>query len=325
MDSVEWDRFVDMSPQGTIFCYSDYLANIDRKAIRYYVCRGSEKKAGLALILSDCESMCVLDDLVIYNGLLFNEDPATKLVKKRSERYEIAEFVIQELDKKFSQIEMALAPQFEDIRPFLWHNYHSDDLSGKFAVDPRYTTYLSVEELASASDEEDTDIFRNLETIRQRNIREARKSGVTFARGNDIQIFIRFYAALLERQGETVPPEKLKRMEHLIDALLKNGRAVMYCATNASGAPGYITIFCMDKRRAYYLFGAGSPELQERYLGTIAFWEAFKDLAGKEGVKEIDLEGVNSPNRGWFKLSFGGDLRSYYQLYLSHAKLGLRI
>ena len=32
------------------------------------------------------------------------------------------------------------------------------------------------------------------------------------------------------------------------------------------------------------------------------------------GIKTVDLEGVNSPNRGWFKLSFGGNIIPYYEL-----------
>ena len=31
-------------------------------------------------------------------------------------------------------------------------------------------------------------------------------------------------------------------------------------------------------------------------------------------IVEVDLEGVNSPQRGWFKLGFAGDLRPYYEL-----------
>jgi hypothetical protein len=36
----------------------------------------------------------------------------------------------------------------------------------------------------------------------------------------------------------------------------------------------------------------------------------------QDGKKEVDLEGVNSPHRGWFKLSFGGTLESYWQVKL---------
>ena len=52
-DDEKWDQFVDLSPQGTIFSYSDYLAKAGCKFLRQYICRGTEKVAGLVLALSD--------------------------------------------------------------------------------------------------------------------------------------------------------------------------------------------------------------------------------------------------------------------------------
>jgi hypothetical protein len=34
----------------------------------------------------------------------------------------------------------------------------------------------------------------------------------------------------------------------------------------------------------------------------------------KEGINEVDMEGVNSPQRGWFKLSKGGNCVPYYEV-----------
>ena len=34
----------------------------------------------------------------------------------------------------------------------------------------------------------------------------------------------------------------------------------------------------------------------------------------EEGVSQIDMEGVNSPERGKFKLGFGGILKPYYHI-----------
>ena len=35
------------------------------------------------------------------------------------------------------------------------------------------------------------------------------------------------------------------------------------------------------------------------------------------GVKEVDMEGINSPQRGWFKMSFGGNTIPYFNLTLN--------
>jgi hypothetical protein len=34
----------------------------------------------------------------------------------------------------------------------------------------------------------------------------------------------------------------------------------------------------------------------------------------QDGINLLDLEGVNSPNRGFWKIGFGGDIRPYYKI-----------
>ena len=67
--------------------------------------------------------------------------------------------------------------------------------------------------------------------------------------------------------------------------------------------------------KSVYLYGTPSG-LQSSYDGTFLLWEVFKKLNLENNINEIDLEGVNSPLRGSFKLSFGGNLKNYYQLYI---------
>ena len=43
------------------------------------------------------------------------------------------------------------------------------------------------------------------------------------------------------------------------------------------------------------------------------------DLANRTKIGEVDMEGVNSPQRGWFKLGFGGNLLPYYQISMTHS------
>ena len=37
-----------------------------------------------------------------------------------------------------------------------------------------------------------------------------------------------------------------------------------------------------------------------------------------EGINTIDLEGINSPKRGFWKLGFGGDLLPYYNISMNN-------
>lgn len=308
------DEFVRNSPQGTIFSETIYLDACGRKYEVLGVFKGVHVKAVFVVILTDDALGCELDDLIIYGGILFKDDPVHKPVKALSERFQITELVIEYLDARFKKIELAFAPQFEDLRPFLWHNYHSKDVSIKFKMDLRYTSYIDISSLASDENEENTENFKNLDTLRKRNIREARKDGAVVKIESEIDVFIKFYSDLIEQQGEMVDQIKLNQMRTLIQALLDQKRAIFVTAYNPLGQIIYLTIFCFDSNRAYYLFGAGNPQATERYKGTICFWDAFRFLVKDYGVYSVDMEGVNSPQRGKFKLSFGGILTPYYQV-----------
>ena len=314
-ETRHWDEFIENSPQGTIFSSSIYLDAVGRSYRRFFVAKGHQIKAALCCIVSDNGESCELDDLVIYNGIIYHRDHDKKFVKSRSERFEIAEVIIEKLGRDFTNIELALSPHFEDMRPFLWHNYHSHVPADKFEADLRYTSYLDISNLSEVMDEEESPIFKNMDTVRKRNIREARQMGGYAEPTDDVDLFIAFYEALMNSQSDPSSYKKLNQMRSVIQTLLNHGKAIMLSTKNAQDEIIYLTVFCFDKKRAYYLFGAGLPSARERFKGTLGVWEGFKVLSRKYGIRQIDLEGVNSPNRGWFKLSFGGNLIPYFQVY----------
>ena len=312
----EWDQIVDASNQGTLFSESPYLTACGRDFGLFVIRQGRQVKGALCLVYGDNRSTCELDDLVIHNGLMFVPDETKKPVRSRFERFEITEVVIDFLEKTFSRIELALAPDFEDLRPFIWHNYHETAAKKKFHLDLRYTSYVDVSTLKGMMDNfEDSDCFRAMETLRQRHVREAKKKGAKMVMMPDASVFISYYRVLMERQGDPVTEEKLLRLEMLVNALQYKNKAAIYSVQNHLDEVVYIVVYGWDRKQAYYLFGAGHPEISEAYQGSYAHWCAFVDLANRIGVAQVDMEGVNSPKRGWFKLGFGGDLRPYYQIY----------
>lgn len=311
----EWQWLVDNSPQGTLFAEQTYLELAGCPSDRYLIRQGNHVKAGICVVRSADDRSCELDDLVIHNGILFLRDAAKKPVRQKFEQFELTEYAIVQLEARYARIELALAPQFEDMRPFLWHGYHDPDTARRFILDLRYTSYVDVSDLAVVMAIESSAAFRALETLRQRHIRDAAKKGGQVRRGRDGERLIDYYRMLMARQGAVPPEGKLRRMRRLVDGLVERARAHVYEVLNAAGTVVYVTAYAWDGKRAYYLFGAGHPDVSEPWQGTLAHWGAFVDLARAQGIREIDLEGVNSPQRGWFKLGFGGELLPYYQVY----------
>jgi hypothetical protein len=314
-ETGDWDALVDRSPQGTLFSEQIYLKASGSDYQLFWIKQGAETKAGVALIVSGDGKNCELNDLVIYGGLLFDLDPERQMVNRRSDEFQITEFFIEQITGIYASIDFQLSPEFGDMRPFLWHRYH-DKAHHKFHVDLRYTSYLDISSLNDYKGrEEDSPCFNNLETIRRRRVRESKKKGGKVTCGNDVDILVEFYRTLMHRQGDPQSSVKLTRMKKIMDVLLEAGRGAVYHAMNSDGTVIYSIFYGWDAKRAYYLFGAGHPEVSEPWQGTLVHWEAFKDLAQRRNIGEVDMEGVNSPQRGWFKLGFGGDLRPYYHVH----------
>lgn len=311
----EWDGFVTASEDGTVFSTSAYLAHTGRRLGLYYCYNADELRAAIAVIESPDGENAVMDDLVIYGGPFFG--PATNgqnRAQRISERFEISTFIAEALAARYRDISFALAPSVTDVRPFLWHNY--GQTHGRYAVDVRYTSYLDIADFAQARKPEDIAAYGEASSARRQQVRYAQRDGVVTERFEDVGTFIAFYRMTMERQGEAVKTEKLDRMAALVTGLIGAGAARMFVSRTREGAPGSVAVYAFDRLRAYYLFGASDPALRDSPVGTAVLWDAFTALA-KEGITQIDMEGVNSPQRGWFKLSFGGDLRPYYQLSMA--------
>ena len=312
-DWAQWDDCVNASPQGSIFFSSVYLKSTRVPSQAWLIRKGSAIRGGLCVQEARNGEECRLDDLVIHNGIWFLSDNNKKLTRTRGERFEIAETAIDFLTNRYSVVELALPPQLEDLRPFLWHNYH-DPPDKKFHISLRYTSYLDIRNMAdSAFGDEGCETFRQLEAVRQRNLRKA------FQEGSNCQPSDNF-DALLENYRQTMGltntdfSAKQQRMKTVMQTLTENTMGCLYEVTDSDGLQTYGVFFGWDNKRAYYLFGAGHPDRSATHHGTFAFWEALRDLASTHHITEVDWEGVNSPQRGWFKMSFGGSLLPYYEL-----------
>ena len=153
-----WDKFVENSPNGTVFSISDYLNSIRENYSVYYCYKNKEIRAAVSVIENqDCTST-YLHDFVIYNGVMFG--PKTKTQNRaqvHSEHFKISTFLAEELSRRYKDVRMAFAPSIIDIRAFLWHNYGTN--LPKYEPDIRYTSYVDIHDFAQADKAEDIQLF----------------------------------------------------------------------------------------------------------------------------------------------------------------------
>jgi hypothetical protein len=317
-DDAAWDALVRQSPQGTLFAGSAFLQAVGCPHQRWAVVQGQAVKAALLLPVSADGRAVVADDLVIHAGPMFTLDPQRQAVKRRHDAFEISSFVAAELARRFDRVELPMAPQVDDLRPFLWHAYHGET-GLQYRLDLRYTSYVDVSSLAGvpADQSEQTACFQAMETVRRYSVREARRKGGSVQLATDPAALLSGYRALMETQGADAPPGRLTAMQRVMERLIADGCGALFHVHDGDGTLLYAVFYAWDHHRAYYLYGAGHPGRSTPWQGTLAHWHAFGHLARAHGITEVDLEGVNSPQRGWFKLGFGGSLQTYHTLHWS--------
>jgi hypothetical protein len=310
----KWDKFVDDSTNGTIFSSSIYLEASDVNYKVFYCYKKEELRAAVSVIEDEKGEALILDDLIIYNGIMYNK-PTNKQnhAQQFSEQFKIQEFIANELAKHYKNIELSLHPSIVDIRAILWVNYGTE--LPTYQADIRYTSYIDISDFKTSKKLEDISIYNKASTSRRQQIRYAIKKEYKTKIIIDVSLLIEFYKKTMDRQDIKVEKQKLNQMEKLSAALLENNMAKIYASYDEYDEIGSMALFGWDNKRAYYIFGANNPEKRKGHSGTNVLWEAFYDLS-KMGINEVDLEGINSPHRGWFKLSFGGNIVPYYEVKL---------
>lgn len=310
----KWDTFVENSKNGTIFAYSYYLLASQVNYKLYYCYKKQELRAAVLVVESEDGKKAVLNDFIIYNGIMYNK-PANKQNQSQqlSEQFKIQEFIAEELTNLYSSIALSLHPSIVDIRAFLWINY--GEKKPHYKPDVRYTTYLDISDFKVSKKLEDISIYNKASASRRQQIRYAIKKKYKTIPTEDTQQFIDFYKKTMGRQNISVVDKKLQDMKELMNELLVKKVAIIYASYDELNEVSSMAFFGWDNKRAYYIFGASDPAKRDGHGGTSVLWDAFYDLSSK-GIKEVDMEGVNSPARGWFKLSFGGELKPYYEIYL---------
>ncbi len=312
-DDTAWDVFVRSSKEGTIFVESVYLEAVSGTFERFFILKGQERCAAI-VVMMDRAGHAALHNHVIHHGLMYAKEPEGRSrAKRHSERFNIAEYLASELPKRYQTITLALPPKVIDMRPFLWFNYGGPP-EVRWKLDLRYTSYLNIEGCGE-TDLEQNPLFEKLGTSRRQEVRYARRDGVKAEKIQDLDVLLDLYQRTMGKSGTmtTVSLELLGDMKYLIKHLMDAGAGAIYGVKDPEGKIVSATFFCWDNKRAYWLFGGNHPEKKGRYCGTVVLWDAFRDM-NRNGITEVDLEGINSPWRGWFKLSFGGTISPYYEI-----------
>jgi hypothetical protein len=312
-DMLVWDALVNESQQGSIFSKSTFLQSLDSLYSCYLVTTPhGEVVAGAAILHYDQEIMAPAPfEFVPFQGIIFSKHvSALNLQKKTVTEFRITSFIIQSFLTVYTNFNMSLSPNFKDLRPFLWYNY-DNKLDSIFEIKQKYTGILSL-------DEKNLNYYlNNLRAVRRQ---EYKKTTAEILVTFDLEQFLILYRKTFERQGIQVDIEKLNRIYKICKNAMDEGFGNLSCAI-IDNKISSMAFFVNDQNTAYYLFGVNDPSLRNESGSSKILIDNILRFA-QQGLKKFDFVGVNSPNRGDFKMSFGAELIGYNQISLvKNAKL----
>tara|TARA_B100000965_G_scaffold406681_1_gene447171 strand:- start:3423 stop:4385 length:963 start_codon:yes stop_codon:yes gene_type:complete len=309
----QWDDFVDSSKNSNIFFKSFFLEPFKKNILKKFIMKGDEIKAAFLLVL-DKDNNITDNEVIIHSGLIFCSSDSEDNSNFNLELYSITEFFVQYIVKNYKKIEFNTVPEFLDVRPFLWYNYGEE--KNFFTCYPKYTSFVNIKNCHKKINQSNKP-FNKMNTLRRRLIRKGISANTKFINSTDINYFVKSYKDYMIKQKSLPSVQKLNEIKKLLKNLLIKEKLTVKIALTKQNEPGYMCIFADDMKMGYYLYGCPLSEKVENYLGSITFWQAFVELS-KKGIDLIDMEGINSPNRGWFKQSFGGKIKQYFEIKLNN-------
>ena len=312
LDKTKWDLLLDQSEQNNIFNKTFFLDSILDNYELYFIYKGEEIVGGFSIILDSNKKKIVSNDYIVHSGIFFLPQRKSNRASYLIEKYNITNSFVSFLTSNYKSIDLTLSPNIDDMRPFIWYNYNSGK---KFTINLRYTTFINLKDF-DVDQPFSKNNTKNLNSLRNRNLKESQKKNINFSISKNPDKLINFHIGNLSTQGKKLSDEKKDRKEiaNIITNLEKRDKLLMQ-ETYEDNKLKYIICFGLDRSTSFFLFGAPAETSVGNYIGTASLWNLFK-ICKTKNIHKCDLEGINSPQRGWFKLSFGGEIKNYYNILI---------
>ena len=158
-------------------------------------------------------------------------------------------------------------------------------------------------------------MFSEIDDVKRRDINKVLKDkNYKISNQINLPLIKKFYEETMRKNKGNFNKYAFNKIFDFIKTQINKGK-VIQTTTYYLEKPIYSVLFLNDEVSSCYLYGSGDVEIKNRYAGSLALWKAIEQSIEKK-LSFIDLEGINSPYRGEYKLNFGGDIKSYYNVYL---------
>lgn len=303
-----WDKFIKSTSQGSVFLFYNFLQALDSNFQLITCYDEKDIVAGCAIIFDENNQPIKSNfPFTMYQGIVLADFSCEKPHTRYNYELKILTFFIEKLHEIFEHFFLCQSWQMRDLRAFQWHNYHTPE-KGVFQIDLRYTGILDLNLI-----DRENYISKQIRTSKKSDYQKALKNNYQIVESNNIIELLSLYSKTFERQGLKVKDREIKLITNITSTAIKNNFGKLFFAQNPSGEYTNATLFLYDNFCAYYLIAANSPE--HRNSGASVFLMLHNIFYAQDlGKNYVDFVGINSPQRGDFKLAFNAEPKPYFHL-----------
>jgi len=292
----QWNRFVDESPQGEVFCYSWWLEAVTKGDFRILAVWEKDRIAA-GILLPFLGAKKVNEPYLTRTlGVLYakpgNESPRKRLTK---ERYWLNSLLDQVNRQHF--VQMCMHHDFTDWLPFRWRG---------FKQMTRYTYLLDYSKTPI------DDIWANMSHMHRKNVRKALNSHLIAEEVFDLESAYEMSCLSFARQGKRFP-YSLESLRTLDDAVRERGHRTILRIVDGNHRIHAANYVVHHRKSAYHLLSGGDPQLRSMGGHTLLLWHTIKFFSDKVPVFNFggsDLQPIEEHIR-----TFGGIQRQYFHIY----------
>ena len=157
-------------------------------------------------------------------------------------------------------------------------------------------------------------MFSEIDDVKRRDINKViNDKNYKISNQINLPLIKNFYKDTMKKNKGSFNNYAFDKIFKFIETQINEGK-VIQTTTYYLEKPIYSVLFLNDDVSSCYLYGSGDVKIKNRYAGSLALWKSIEQSIDKK-LSFIDLEGINSPQRGEYKLNFGGNIKSYYNIY----------
>ena len=307
---LEWDNFLLKTENQNIYSSSEFINNNLIPSKKYFIKKKDEIFASFHLFIK--EKIIVTGER-IYSPLNYKFFEKQNQSSIKYKKFEIVNIYANYIKDNFKSGDICLDFNTNDLRAFYWINF--DEKKEIFSTKiVRYTSTLNIKNSANFkkySDITSDILYKNFSRSLKQQITKSIDENFLFKEEFDPIFFEKTVKSTFKNQGKN-PDLNFDKIKPIYDQLFNKKKLVMFISLKNETKLSFC-IFGIIGNNAVYLNGGRVENTNDDSSLTYNLTMSLSALK-KKGVVTVDLEGVNSPKRGFWKLGFGGDIRPYYHL-----------